>query len=366
MKPHKIFGGPFEDGAIQQFNSAMEQDFVVRGALMPDAHQGYSLPIGAVVATDNYVLPSWVGYDIGCGMCAVPTSFDPEAVRDKAKLIHHNILRAVPVGYYHNKEPLQPVGPFEHRLTAESANIFREKGGFRQLGTLGGGNHFIELGIGDGDVVWIIIHSGSRGIGHGIAQRYMRLASPSGKATEGHFGFPADSDLGHQYLIDQEFALQFALENRMAIMRRVVNAVQDYVGGIARRSKLINRNHNHVDERDGMLIHRKGATHAERGMMGVVPGNMRDGSFIVCGLGNPDSLWSSSHGAGRTLGRKDAMRTLHLEDFEVEMEGIVAQVTRGNLEEAPMAYKNIFDVMKAQAVLVEKLCHVRPVLNVKG
>jgi tRNA-splicing ligase RtcB len=368
-KPHKIFGGPFEQGALDQFASAMEQDFVVRGALMPDAHQGYSLPIGAVVATEGYVVPSWVGYDIGCGMCAVPTTFVPGFVMENAKQIWGSIMRSVPVGFHHNKEPLHPEWRSTPLLTPAGSRIFDEKGGFKQLGTLGGGNHFIEVGADENDIVWIIIHSGSRGIGHGLATHYMKLASPNGKATEGHFGFRTDSELGHEYMIDQEFALQFALENRMAIMRRVVNAIQDHTGGCAlMRGSLINRNHNHAEQQVALdwIIHRKGATHANRGMDGVVPGNMRDGSFIVRGLGNADSLWSSSHGAGRVLSRKAARNTLHLEEFQAEMEGIVAQVTHGTLDESPMAYKDIFEVMKAQSELVETVGYVRPILNVKG
>lgn len=389
MKPHSIFGEAFEQSALDQFYSALEQDFVVRAALMPDAHQGYSLPIGAVVATKDYVLPSWVGYDIGCGMCAMPTTFSAAAVRERAKEIHHSILRAVPTGFNTHVKPLD--APPKWRAngwpcpTDTGMNIFNARGGLRQLGTLGGGNHFIEVGADEDDIVcivWIIIHSGSRGPGHGIATNYMKLASGDGKAREGHFGFRTDSDLGREYLMDAEFALEFALENRLAMMHSIERAIHYALrAGEGLFGKLINRNHNHVDWRTppielgslrpmetdaGLLIHRKGATHAEYGMMGVIPGNMRDGSFIVRGKGNPDALWSSSHGAGRVLGRKVAKKTLRVEDFEAQMEGIVAQVGEKTLDESPMAYKNIFEVMKAQRDLVEVVTYVKPILNVKG
>lgn len=378
MRPHKIYGEAFEQGALDQFYSALEQDFVVRAALMPDAHQGYTLPIGAVVATKDFVLPSWVGYDIGCGMCALPTRFSAARVREKAKEIHHSILRAVPTGFSAHAmakgEPTHWATDGWPEFTATGMNIFEARGGLRQLGTLGGGNHFIEVGADEDDIVWIIIHSGSRGPGHGIATNYMKLASGDGKAREGHFGFRTDSDLGREYMINANFALEFALENRRAMMQAVMLSMEYVLDceptmRYADWGKLINRNHNHMDASrvdQGIIIHRKGATHAERGMMGVIPGNMRDGSFIVRGLGNPDSLWSSSHGAGRVLGRKVAKKTLRVEDFEAAMDGIVAQVGAKTLDESPMAYKNIFEVMEAQSGLVDTLCYVRPILNVKG
>lgn len=365
MSNYKIFGEAFEQGALDQFFSAMTQPFVVKGALMPDAHQGYSLPIGAVVGTDNFILPSWVGYDIGCGMCAVPTTFDADEIRAQGPEIFTSINRTVPLGFRHNKTPRQPRKALPG-CSPTMDTIFTSKGGLIQMGTLGGGNHFIEIGADENQRVWIIIHSGSRGIGHGCATYYMRAASPTGKASEGHFGFEADSPQGMQYLLDMEFCLAFALENRRAIIDRVVDCIAYYVPGYADYDDLINRNHNHADYKDGMYIHRKGATHAEDGMMGVVPGNMRDGSFIVRGKGNPDALWSSSHGAGRVLGRKAARMSLLLEDFEDTMHGVVARVETDTLDESPFAYKDIFQVMDYQADLVDIITHVKPIVNVKG
>ena len=159
---------------------------------------------------------------------------------------------------------------------------------------------------------------------------------------------------------------EFALENRLEIIRRVVKEIQHYCDGDAVWDKLINRNHNHAEEKDGLWIHRKGATHAEKGMMGVIPGNMRDGSFIVEGKGNPDSLYSSSHGAGRVLGRRKAKETLDVDDFTETMEGIVAKVDSKTLDESPFAYKDIFQVMEQQEDLVEVHHRVVPLINVKG
>lgn len=364
-KPYKIFAEVLEQGAIDQFESAMQQDFVVQGALMPDAHTGYSLPIGAVVATDGIVVPSWVGYDIGCGMCAVETSFDHLCVKTHAKNIFDEIYKVLPVGFAHNR--VDSVWAEACGLPKSPAlqEIF-QKNGLRQLGSLGGGNHFVEIGADESGMVWIIIHSGSRGIGHAVASHYMRLASGDGKVREGHFGLADNSEDGINYIIDMDFCLAFALQNRLEIAKRAVSVLESFCDGEARWGKLINRNHNHADYYDGLWIHRKGATHAENGMPGVIPGNMRDGSFIVVGKGNKESLCSSSHGAGRVLGRKEASRTLSLDDFAREMGGVIARVSPDTLDESPLAYKSIFEVMEQQRDLVDIVAHVKPIINIKG
>ena len=365
MKPVKIYAEHVEQTALDQFASAMEQDFSVKGALMPDTHTGYSLPIGAVVATEGVILPSWVGYDIGCGMCALPTSFPVEQVRQNSKAIFDAIHEVVPVGFNSHQHPVDcHLNPDD--LSPLGRAAFDKRRGFRALGTLGGGNHFIEIGVSGCDQVWVVIHSGSRGVGHGIATEYMRLASGDGKVREGHFGFDVTSADGLAYINDLNWALEFALENRKEIMEQVMAALMWRCDGDAGWGSLINRNHNHAQEKDGLWIHRKGATHAEAGMEGVIPGNMRDGSFIVRGKGNPEALWSSSHGAGRVMGRKQAKRELSTAEFEATMDGITATVGDSTLDESPMAYKDIFEVMRLQADLVDVMDHVVPILNVKG
>lgn len=380
MKPHKIYGiENIEDEALAQFYDAMKQDFVVQGALMPDSHAGYSLPIGAVVATKDVVVPAWVGYDIGCGMCAIPTSFSREAVEREKQAIFDQIYRDVPTGFSHNQfdEPWRYSGPVSHFVQKE---IIDTGAPGKQIGTLGGGNHFIEIGSDETNRVWIVIHSGSRNVGHKIATHYMKLASGGDKAREGHYGLHVNSPVGQDYIDDLAFGLAFALENRKTMVARVAMAMQrlGLWGGIE-WGDLINRNHNHAELRmmphagptrdlRAFWIHRKGATHAEDGMLGVIPGNMRDGSFIVRGKGDPGALWSSSHGAGRVLSRKKAKEELDMDDFVSTMveRGIVARVVPGTLDESPSAYKNIFEVMAMQADLVEVLHHVTPIINIKG
>lgn len=371
MKPHTIYGiENIEGAALSQFYDAMKQDYVVRGALMPDAHAGYALPIGAVVATEGVILPSWVGYDIGCGMCALPTSFKRESVEANKKAIFDQIYRDVPTGFDHNKAAAEWTyeGPVSEFVKDE---IIAKGAPGKQIGTLGGGNHFIEIGHDETDRIWIIIHSGSRNVGHKIATHYMKLASGDGKAREGHYGLRVDSPEGRDYINDLAFGLQFALDNRRVMIQRIIAAIWrkvDHCGcqNAADMSLLINRNHNHAEFKDGLWIHRKGATHAEEGMLGVIPGNMRDGSFIVRGKGNPDSLCSSSHGAGRVMSRSKAKETLNMDDFKATMEGIQAKVVNSTLDESPMAYKSIFEVMAQQTELVDVLHHVKPIINIKG
>jgi tRNA-splicing ligase RtcB len=367
-KQHKIYSDAIDGKALAQFFSALGQPWAVKGALMPDAHAGYSLPIGAVVATEGVVVPAWVGFDIGCGMLAVETTFDAEAVRGKAKEIFNGIYRDVPVGFAHNAKASQWVAG-EALPRSQALQGILDRKGMADLHSLGGGNHFIEIGVDENDRVWIVIHSGSRNLGHSAATHYMKLAAGDGKAREGHYVLDVKSEGGRDYLGDLAFCLEYALENRRGMVARIEKAVSRQVcHGKVVWEALINRNHNHAEEKDGVWIHRKGATHAEAGMMGVIPGNMRDGSFIVRGKGNPDALCSSSHGAGRVMGRKEAKEKLDMAIFRQEMEdrGIQARVESSTLDESASAYKDIFEVMAMQRDLVEVLHHIKPIINIKG
>ena len=364
QKPYRIFTESLEKEAIQQFVGAMMQDSVLQGALMPDAHTGYTIPIGAVVAVQDMLYPSFVGYDIGCGMCAIQTTFHVQDVKQNAQKIFDAIYRNLPVGQAHNKNPSHWDKQPDH---TQAVKEIMKKGGLNQLGTLGSGNHFVEIGEDEAQRTWIVVHSGSRNIGHSIATHYMKLAA-GGKAREGFFGLQTDTAAGEDYLLDLEFGLAFALENRIQILRRVTEAMQNHIPGHTLQESLINRHHNHAEKTNGLWIHRKGATHAEKDMMGVIPGNMRDGSFIVRGKGNADSLSSSSHGAGRVMGRKAAKKALQMDDFirSMQEKGITAKVTPSTLDESPGAYKNIWEVMALQSDLVEVCHHVKPIINIKG
>ena len=349
---YKIYAEVLEKSAKEQFMNAMSLPFVVKGALMPDAHTGYDLPIGAVVATEGVVVPSWVGSDIGCGMSAIRLNVKRDAIAENAQRIYDTICNAVPTGFNCHNSPqdcdLVPDSAVASELFGQRAKC--------QIGTLGGGNHFLEIGCDENDDGWIVVHSGSRGFGHAVATRYMKLGD----------WLESDSVEGLDYKNDLDFALRYALANREMMITRAVEAIDSVIGADADCDSFINRNHNHAEFKDGLWIHRKGATHAEKGMMGVIPGNMRDGSFIVRGKGNPDSLCSSSHGAGRVLGRKAAKRTLSMNAFSDTMKGVVANVKESTLDESPFAYKNIFEVMKLQADLVDTVSLIRPLVNIKG
>jgi len=374
-KPIKIYAEVLEEEALEQFMSAMKMPFSVKGALMPDAHYGYALPIGGVVATDNIIVPAWVGVDIGCGMVALQTPFKKQQIQEFSEKIFHQIYRDIPMGFNHNKEPQNWDIPKWCKMTPFLQIIWEEKKGLYQLGTLGGGNHFIEIGYDENNNVWIILHSGSRGIGATVAHEYMKSASPTGKATLGHFGFDIKSNEGQNYYNDMNFCLEFALENRKLMIEKIFKIIQKIVEPndykelestpVTELFPFINRNHNHAWKNNGLLIHRKGATHAEKGMEGVIPGNMRDGSFIVVGKGNDDSLCSSSHGAGRIMSRTQANKNIDIDSFKESMEGITALVVNSTKDESAFAYKNIFEVMELQRDLVTVSNHIKPIINIK-
>lgn len=336
---------------------------------MPDAHTGYVMPIGAVVATKGTIYPSFVGYDIGCGMSATKLDISAGDVVGLEKAIHEAIRAEVPVGFSKNaNEQITEAATWQGTLNVQHSAMIKDFVGYGPmcLGTLGGGNHFIEIGYDEQSNLWIIIHSGSRSVGQKIAEHYMAIAADGGKSEEAH-ALGTNTIEGVRYIADMEYGLQFALKNRQLMTHRVIRAISGVLGRRVTSSEFINRNHNHAELRDGLWIHRKGATHAEEGMMGVIPGNMRDGCFIVRGLGNPDSLYSSSHGAGRVLSRRKAKEQITLEQFEEAMKGIpAATVGQATVDESPFAYKDIFKVMELQEDLVEIVHYVKPIINVKG
>jgi len=397
MKPIKIYAELLEKEALVQFETAMSLACNVQGALMPDAHTGYTLPIGAVIKSKERVFPSYVGYDIGCGMCAVKLDMTQEALDIEA--LKAQILNTIPLGVAKHSN-VQSYTPLP--CTPITKKFYEEVGQY-QLGTLGGGNHFIELGTGKDSNVWIVIHSGSRGFGKKVAEHYMyeavlesidreafekefeeanasfkthnpgrfesakqtyvtkKVQATSKASLETHASFNIHSPKGKAYLLDMECALAFALANRQAMVRRIVDLM-----GNPKELLFINRNHNHAELKEGYVIHRKGATHAEVDMLGVIPGNMRDGSFIVKGKGNEEALYSSSHGAGRILSRSKALSSLNVGDFYEDMKGITTNHTPETLDESPRAYKDIFEVMALQKELVDVIDHVKPFLNIKG
>ena len=363
--------------ALKQFKDCYSQDFVTTAALMPDAHVGYAAPIGAVLITKGFVVPAWVGYDIGCGLIAVRIKGKDilKKVKENTEKIYNQVNRDVPMGVgEYNKGDLteKTKKEFENLLKKFESNPhdknilqFLKTTARKHLGTLGGGNHFIELAYYENEL-WLVIHSGSRGIGHRVATKYMIKASGNKDDYEKTFPLDVKSQLGKEYLNILDFGLEYALLNRLEISYKVVKALEHALGEKLKSELYVNKNHNHAILEKGKYIHRKGATPAKKGEKGIIPGNMRDGTFLVEGLGNKEFLNSSSHGAGRILSRTSAKKNITMKEFQESMKGIRGTISQKTLDEAPMAYKNISEVMEAQKKSVKIIKHLKPLINWKG
>ncbi len=362
----------------KQFKECYSKDFVVGAALMPDAHSGYAAPIGAVLVTKGKVVPAWVGFDIGCGVIALKLKGKDilEKVKKKEREIYNQVVRDVPMGLGEKnknhkitektkKEFDKIMKRFEGKEHDKGILQFLKQTAMRHLGTLGAGNHFIELGE-SGKELWLVIHSGSRGIGHRVAKKYMISASGSEKVYEKTFPLDVKSQLGKEYLNILEFGLDYALLNRLEMSYRVVSALEKVLGEKVKAELWVNKNHNHAVLEKGKYIHRKGATPSKKGERGVIPGNMRDGSYLVEGKGSKEFLESSSHGAGRAMSRTEAKKKISMEEFKESMKGIVGNVSQKTLDEAPRAYKNIDEVMSAQEKSVRVVKRIKPLINWKG
>ena len=376
--PIKLWLDDIEPEALAQARNLANLPFVHRHvAIMPDAHSGFGMPIGGVLAADGVVIPNAVGVDIGCGMCAVPTNLASVSV-DELKVIMSHIRRLIPVGFKkHNKPQNEHLMP--KRAALQPVVQSQYDNATHQIGTLGGGNHFIELQKGSDGVVWIMIHSGSRNIGKQVADHYNIIAKQLNKRwhvevpLQHDLAFlPLDSKEAMQYIDEMNYCVEFALANRLLMMDRVKEAVGEVMGSVT-FGDVINIAHNyaameHHFGRD-VIVHRKGATRAGKGEVGIIPGSMGTKSYIVSGLGNADSFESCSHGAGRLMGRKQAQRNLSLEE-QVEIldaRGVVHGVRhQRDLDEAPGAYKDIDVVMNNQRDLVEVLVELHPLAVVKG
>jgi len=378
MKP-KIYNYALDadEKTLSQFKECYSHDYVVSAALMPDAHVGYAAPIGAVLLTKGCVIPAWVGFDIGCGVIAIRIKGKDiiEKIKKNKDKIYHEVTRSVAMGAGHYnrgdvsdstiKEFNKILRKFEQGPHNKNILNFFKSGAPKHLGTLGGGNHFIELGE-SGKELWLTIHSGSRGVGHRVAKKYMIEASGSEKVYEKTFPLDVNSQIGKEYLNILEFGLDFALLNRLEMSNKVVRVIEQIIKEKVKTELWVNKTHNHAIYERGTYIHRKGATPSKKGERGVIPANMRDGSFLVEGKGNPKFLYSSSHGAGRAMSRTEAKEKISMEQFKKSMEGITGNVSGKTLDEAPSAYKDINKVMDAQKASIKIIKHITPIINWKG
>lgn len=372
--PIKMWLDDIEDNALNQAKNLANLGFAYKWiAIMPDSHSGYGMPIGGVMATTNgIIVPNAVGKDIGCGMIAVRTSLKDIDV-ETIKQIMGKIREVVPVGFNHQDTKQEWAG----YTKAPDVPIIQQQleASTKQLGTLGGGNHFIEIQKGDDGYIWLMIHSGSRNFGLQVANVYHKKAQGlcekwlSDISDKDLAFLPIDTKEGKEYYDAMNFCLKFAQENRYLMMSRVSAIVYETTEAVT--TGVINIHHNYAAFENhygqNVLVHRKGATKATIGLDGIIPGSMGTNSYIVKGKGNEESFQSCSHGAGRKMGRKEATRTLNLADEQKKMEGIVHGLrTERELDEAPGSYKDIDAVMDNQKDLVEPVVKLKPLGVIKG
>ena len=369
------------DAVLQAERTARLPVVVGHVALMPDAHVGIGATIGSVIPTENAIIPAAVGVDIGCGMMAVETDICAEQLPDNLQPLVGRFGRSVPAGVGSRRD-MQSTGVSDRRLIRRAEEWMKAHPhelphgldglALSQLGTLGSGNHFLEVCLDERAIVWVVLHSGSRGVGNKLAERHIKLSREQHQALE-------DRDLAYfldgtveftKYVADMLWAQSYALENREIMVSAALEDLFRFVGH-GRTMARVNCHHNfaqrEVHKGRSLWITRKGAIRAGLGDMGVIPGSMGTRSYIVRGRGELDSYESSSHGAGRRMSRGQAKRELTEASLETAMEGKAwNRNARALLDEHPAAYKDIDQVMEAQRDLVDVVHTLGQVVNYKG
>lgn len=389
-----INGVTLEEQAEKQLNNIAEMPFIHKHvAAMPDVHFGRGATVGSVIATKRAVIPAAVGVDIGCGMMAAMTSLKAHDLPDNLRHIREEIEKAVPHGRTNNgkkgdKGAFETL-PIDHqqrwleiwdgykRITDKHPKAMSFNT-WQHMGTLGTGNHFIEVCIDESDNVWVMLHSGSRGVGNKIGMYFIEKAKEEMERWHISEHLP-DQDLAYlveytelfdDYVEAVHWAQEYARHNREAMMDATLAAMRKHLKPFTTNEIAVNCHHNYIEKEnhfgENVWVTRKGAVRARKSDLGIIPGSMGTGSFIVKGLGNEDSFCSCSHGAGRVMSRGQAKKLITLDDHKEAMKGIEARTDAGVLDESPSAYKDIGAVMEAQKDLVEILYRLRQVINVKG
>lgn len=386
--PVKIFTNDIEYDAIRQLRTLSQLPFIHSHiAVMPDVHIGKGATVGSVIPTKDALIPSAVGVDIGCGMNAIRLSIKGSQLPDNLGKIRLSLEQKVPVGFNCHQSisvkmsTLDPLAIRLKKITDKHKGLTKMLRNFdrtwaKQLGTLGGGNHFIELCVDENDDVWVMLHSGSRGIGACIGEYFITLAK---KECETRLGFIPDRELSYFALGSQSFddymeavqwAQDYAFENRREMMRLILNVLKNELPHFVPTKEAINCHHNYVSQEthfdSQVYITRKGAISAYDGELGIIPGSMGAKSYIVKGKGNSESFCSCSHGAGRRLSRGKAIRSFTLDDLKTQTAGIECRKDKGIMDEIPQAYKDIDTVMANQNDLVEIVHTLKQVMCIKG
>jgi tRNA-splicing ligase RtcB len=385
-------GVGIEDAARRQLENTARLPIVFRHvAVMPDVHFGIGATIGSVVPTERAIIPAAVGVDIGCGMMAVQTTLEASALPDSLKALRLEIEQAVPHGRTANggrgdrgawgKIPAAPGKAWaglerEYQVLVDKHRKLGQGNDVNQLGTLGGGNHFIEVCLDETDHVWFMLHSGSRGVGNRIGMYFIELAK---RDMRRHVEALPDRDLAYltegtthfaDYVDAVDWAQRYAMTNRRLMMDAVLGAARAELPAFRLGELAVNCHHNYVAKEHhfghDVFVTRKGAVRARLGDLGIIPGSMGARSFIVRGKGEAQAFHSCSHGAGRVMSRGEAKRRFTVEDHVKATEGIECRKDAAVIDETPMAYKPIDQVMAAQADLVDIVHELRQVVCVKG
>lgn len=383
--PIKIWADDVDPKVTQQLTNLSMLPFIPKNGIasMPDAHWGQGTSIGTVLATERAIIPAAVGVDIGCGMMAVRTSLWSHELPDSLTVIRARIESKIPLGMGGNHNAK---GPHSCAPVDVPSSVIRDvfKGdiiratnkAMSQMGSLGSGNHFIEICIDEDQRVWVMLHSGSRGIGNMIGQTYITKAK---ELMEQMFITLPDPALayipeGIQLFLDytdaMHFAQDYAFDNRNVMMMRVLEAMRMSCPPFVTEIEAINCHHNYATKENhfgrNVWVTRKGAVRARSGDLGIIPGSMGQRSYIVRGLGNPESYHSCSHGAGRIMSRTEARKRFTVADLKVQTEGVECRKDEKVIDEIPSSYKNIDEVMAQQKDLVEVVHTLKQVLCVKG
>ena len=393
---HWTRGIELEESAWEQINNVAAMPFIFRHiAVMPDAHFGKGSTIGTVVATRGAVMCATVGVDLGCGVIAAQVKgVNSSHLPDSLHRLRGEIEKEIPIGVHprvfqddriHKLDQHGIKWSYPSDLSSKYSRLINPKRKLnpmtlviQQFGTLGGGNHFIELGLDQDDNLWVMVHTGSRGVGHDMSNFFIEQSKEEIRKyfvdlPDGNLAYlPEDTELFIDYMNVVDWSQKYAWANRQDIANTVADIchkriLRDEPIGL---ENVVNCHHNFVAREHhfgkNMLVTRKGATRARHGEMAVIPGSMGTESFVVSGLGNPESFYSCSHGAGRAMGRRQAKRTISLQDHSIATEGVECRMDADVLEESPAAYKDIRAVMEAQKDLVEIEYTLRPILNIKG
>ncbi|MBX3196578.1 MAG: RtcB family protein [Labilithrix sp.] len=369
--PIRVWARALSPDTVRQLQRIASQPYVVAFvAAMADAHVADGVAVGTVFATERTVVPRALGGDLGCGMSALRVGVDAHALdRRLLEAILQALGRAIPTGHavHRGRGVDVPDGVFVPPLSTRSLERTREALARRHLGTLGSGNHFLELDRDPEGGLWLLVHSGSRGLGAAVAAHHLRIASAEADVLA---GLDVETERGGAYLRDVAWALDFARTNRDALSARALDVLGDFVAVDVQDR--VDIHHNFVarerwHERD-VFVHRKGAVAVPRGTRALIPGSMGTASYLVEGLGNEDAFGSCSHGAGRVMSRKEARRAIRPEALERVMRRVVypERLSADLVEEAPGAYRDITEVLEDQEDLVRRRLRLEPVAVLKG